>query len=104
MNNGSKIDMFGADDERALRKQRGLQKHVYWIDEAQDFRWLQRFFDAVVLGSITDWMGECWLSGTPGVDCSGMFYDVTKEAGPDGPPLANWEVHTIAVIDNPFFT
>lgn len=101
--NGSKIDLFGADDERSLSKQRGLQKHVYWIDEAQDFRWLQRFFDAVVIGSVTDWKGECWLSGTPGQDCSGMFYDITKEPGPDGASLEGWEVHTIAVVNNPFF-
>ena len=101
--NGSQIDLFGADDERALRKQRGLAKHVYWIDEAQDFRHLERFYDAVVIGSLTDYKGECWLSGTPGIDCSGMFYDITKDPGPDGPPLAGWEVHTIASVDNPLF-
>lgn len=101
--NGSKIDMFGADDERALRKQRGLAKHVYWIDEAQDFRNLEKFYDAVVIGSLTDYKGECWLSGTPGVDCSGMFYEITKEPGPDGVPTEGWEVHTLAMVDNPFF-
>ncbi len=102
--NGSRIDLFGADDERALRKQRGLAKHVYWIDEAQDFRFIERFYDAVIIGSLTDYDGECWLSGTPGRDCVGMFYDITKDPdGNDGPPTPNWEVHTIAVVDNPFF-
>jgi hypothetical protein len=101
--NGSRIDLFGADDERALRKQRGLAKHVYWIDEAQDFRHLETFYDAVVMASLTDYNGECWLSGTPGRDCVGMFYDITKEPGPDGAPLPGWEVHEIAVVDNPFF-
>lgn len=100
--NGSRIDLFGADDERALRKQRGLAKHVYWIDEAQDFRFIERFYDAVIIGSLTDYDGECWLSGTPGRDCVGMFYDITKDDD-DGAPMAGWEVHTIAVVDNPFF-
>lgn len=102
--NGSKIDLFGADDERALRKQRGLSKHVYWIDEAQDFRFLEQFYDAVIIGSLTDYKGECWLSGTPGRDCVGMFYEATKnDDGEDGPRLEGWETHTIACIDNPFF-
>lgn len=101
--NGSQIDLFGADDERALRKQRGAAKHVYWIDEAQDFRFLDKFYDAVVLGSLTDTHGECWLSGTPGVDCVGMFYEATKDPGDDGAPLENWEVHELTYADNPFF-
>lgn len=100
--NGSRIDLFGADDMRSLRKQRGLSKHVYWIDEAQDFRFIQDFYDAIIIGSLTDYDGECWLTGTPGRDCSGMFYDITKDPG-DGAPMPGWEVHTLAVIDNPFF-
>jgi hypothetical protein len=102
--NGSRIDLFGADNENALRKQRGLSKHVYWIDEAQDFRHIVQFYDAVIIGSLTDYDGECWVTGTPGRDCAGMFYDITKDADSnDGPPLTGWEVHTIAVVDNPFF-
>ncbi len=101
--NGSRIDLFGADDERALRKQRGLAKHVYWIDEAQDFRWLERFYDAVIMAALADYDGECWLSGTPGRDCAGMFYEATKDNEEDGPRLAGWETHTIAVVDNPYF-
>lgn len=101
--NGSRIDLFGADDERALRKQRGLAKHVYWIDEAQDFRWLERFYDAVIMAALADYDGECWLSGTPGRDCAGMFYEATKDTEDDGPRLAGWETHTIAVVDNPYF-
>lgn len=101
--NGSRIDLFGADDERAMRKQRGLSKHVYWIDEAQDFRFLERFYDAVIIGSLTDYDGECWLSGTPGRDCAGMFYEASKDDETDGPRLPGWEAHSIAVVDNPFF-
>lgn len=102
LSNGSKIDIFGFDDERAMRKQRGLAKHVYWIDEAQDIRFLDTFYNAVIMAALSDYKGELWLTGTPGRDCAGMFYDVTKEAD-DGPPPEAWEVHTISVVDNPRF-
>ncbi len=100
--NGSKIDMFGFDDMRAMRKQRGNAKHVYWLDEAQDIRYLEDFYNKVVMAALADYRGECWLSGTPGQDCAGMFYEVTKEED-DGPRMPGWEVHTLSVIDNPFF-
>ena len=100
--NGSRIDLFGFDDERAMRKQRGLAKHVYWIDEAQDIRFLDKFYDAVVMAALADYRGECWLSGTPGQDCAGMFYEITKDTD-DGPRTPGWDVHTMAVVDNPRF-
>lgn len=100
--NGSRIDLFGFDDERAMRKQRGLAKHVYWIDEAQDIRFLDGFYNKVIMAALSDYNGECWLSGTPGQDCSGMFYEITKDET-DGERMPGWEVHTIAVVDNPFF-
>lgn len=99
--NGSQITMFGFDDERAMRKQRGLAKHLYWIDEAQDVRFLDTFYDRVIMAALSDYDGECWLTGTPGQDCAGMFYEITKEEVEER--TAGWEVHTIAVVDNPFF-
>ncbi len=101
--NGSRIDLFGADDERAINKQRGRTKHVYWVDEAQQFRFLESFIKAVVMPALADFDGELWLTGTPGKDCAGYFFDVTKDADPTSPPLPGWEVHALAVIDNPFF-
>lgn len=100
LSNGARIELFGADDERALRKQRGLAKHVYWIDEAQDFRFLDTFYKAVIVGALVDFDGECWLSGTPSKDCAGLFYDVTRD---DARAAPGWEVHEFRVIDNPYF-
>lgn len=98
--NGSKIDLFGIDTLRAINKKRGNSKHVFWIDEAQDFRFLNDFYKGTILGAITDFEGECWLSGTPGRDPSGMFFEVTRD---DEDALPGWEVHEIAVTDNPYF-
>ncbi len=100
--NGSRIDMFGFDDMRAMRKQRGNAKHVYWIDEAQDVRFLDDFYNKVIMAALADYNGECWLSGTPGQDCAGMFYEITKDED-DGSRTPGWEVHTMSVVDNPFF-
>lgn len=98
--NGSLIELFGADDEGAINKLRGRTKHVWWVDEAQDFTWLERLYKAVISAGSTDFAGEVWLTGTPGVDCAGFFFEVTRD---DEPGLPGWEVHRIAVVDNPFF-
>jgi hypothetical protein len=98
--NGSQVKLWGYDDLRAMRKQRGLAKHLYWIDEAQDIRYLDEFYDRVVLAQ-QDFACEVWLTGTPGQDCAGMFYEVTKEEENERAP--GWEIHTLAQIDNPFF-
>ncbi len=98
--NGSQVKLFGYDDLRAMRKQRGLAKHLYWIDEAQDIRFLDEFYDRVVLAQ-QDFDCEVWLTGTPGQDCAGMFYEITKEEEHERSP--GWDVHTLAQIENPFF-
>lgn len=98
--NGSQVKLFGYDDLRAMRKQRGLAKHLYWIDEAQDIRFLDEFYDKVILAQ-QDFACEVWLTGTPGQDCAGMFYEITKEEENERAP--GWEVHTLAQIENPFF-
>jgi len=99
--NGSQIELFGADHEKAQSKRRGVAKHVFWIDEAQDFPFLDNLLDAVIGAGMRDFGGEIWVSGTPGRDCIGRFYDLTKDE--DEGRLPGWEVHVINVTDNPFF-
>lgn len=101
--NGAQIALFGFDSMSDLRKERGKAKHVYWIDEAQDFAHLEKFYDSVIMGSLADFGGECWLSGTPGQDCAGFFYEVTKNEDDGDARLPGWDVHVIAVVDNPYF-
>lgn len=99
--NGSQIELFGADHEKAQSKRRGVAKHVFWIDEAQDFPFLDNLLDAVIGAGMRDFGGEIWVSGTPGRDCIGRFYDLTKDE--EEGRLPGWEVHVINVTDNPFF-
>lgn len=100
--NGSEIELFGVADLRSQRKKRGGAKHLIWIDEAQDFAHLEEFFDAVIL-PMSDFGIEVWMTGTPGVDCAGMFYEITKELEDGEEPVPSWEVHELAQVDNPFF-
>lgn len=100
--NGSQIELLGADNLGAQDNQRGAAKHVFWIDEAQSFPYLDNYI-AVISPSMADFGGECWLTGTPGVDCAGLFYEVTKELEAGEERLDGWETHTITVADNPSF-
>ena len=101
--NGSHIELFGADNIRAHRKKRGNAKHVFWVDEAQDFPSLEEFFDGVVIGSLTDYRGEAWFTGTPGKDCAGLFYEVTKQEEDGDERVPGWLVVEMSSADNPFF-
>lgn len=100
--NGSQIEVFGANNIGRQSSKRGSAKHVFWIDEAQDFPGLEEFI-AVISPSIRDFGGEVWMTGTPGRDCAGLFYEVTKEEATGDKRPAGWDVHTIAVVDNPYF-
>lgn len=98
--NGSKIDLYGAENLRMLKRKRGAAPHVVWVDEAQDFPLLDVFYKGVVAAGGADKGGECWFTGTPGRDCAGMFYEITAS---EGESVEGWEVHTLAAVDNPFF-
>jgi hypothetical protein len=101
--NGSQIELFGADKVKQYDRKRGGAKHVFWIDEAQAVPALEVLYDSVVIPAFSDFVGECWMTGTPGRDCVGMFYDITKEPSDDEPPLQGWDVHELLSTDNPFF-
>lgn len=101
--NGSRIDLFGCDSESDLGKLRGNAKHVFWVDEAQDPRFVNLLADlykGTIVGAGADYRAETWITGTPGKDPAGMFYDITRD---DAPGLPGWEVHTMSVVDNPYF-
>jgi hypothetical protein len=101
--NGSRIDIFGCDSEDDLGRLRGNAKHVFWIDEAQDPRFSHLIFDlykGTIVPAAADYRAETWLTGTPGKDLAGMFYEVTRD---DEHRLTGWEVHALSVIDNPYF-
>jgi hypothetical protein len=102
--NGSRIDIYGCDSDDDLGKLRGNAKHVFWIDEAQDPKLvaiLGSLYKDVIVPAAADYRAETWLTGTPGQDLAGMFYDVTRNE--EDQRLQGWEVHALSVVDNPRF-
>lgn len=100
--NGSLVDLFGAENVGdAVRKKRGTQKDVIWVDESQDFPELATFYKRAVVPALTERKGECWLTGTPGEVPLGFFFEITRDDGE--PRTPGWEIHEIAQVDNPFF-
>lgn len=97
--NGSKIDLYGVNTLARLDVKRGNAKHVFWVDEAQNFPNLDVFFKEVVTAAIAETLGEVWITGTPGRDCAGFFYDISSGEA----PVKGWSMHVLAAVDNPFF-
>jgi hypothetical protein len=94
--------IFGADDERGVRKALGGTYHEAWWDEAQKIQpKLAPVIREVFIPALLDFGGRLRLSGTPVRQMVGLFYDITQpdmEARPDG-----WQNHHFNLLDNPYF-
>jgi hypothetical protein len=103
--NGSRLDVFAADDERSINKMRGKAKTKIRVDEAGKFRFLKRFINEVADPALRDFDGELVLTGTPTDEMEdSYFYDASKDPNDgDGDPIGGWEVHRWSVVDNPAF-
>lgn len=96
---GGMIRLVGADDRRQIAKLRGIAPHLVVIDEAQKAPHLTELIRDSLGPAMMDHGGQIFMPGTPGVDLSGLFYDVTNEEE----PLEGWSVHVLNVLANPFF-
>jgi hypothetical protein len=97
--NGSIIECVPADNIGAIERALGIAPHTVWIDESQKMPHLDYAIKEVLGPAMTDFEGQIILTGTPSIDCSGLFYEVTKEDS----TLDGWSVHKLNVLDNPFF-
>jgi hypothetical protein len=97
--NGGMIRLVGADDRRQIAKLRGIAPHLVVIDEAQKAPHLTELIRDSLGPAMMDHGGQIFMPGTPGIDLSGLFYDVTNE----DEPAAGWSVHVLNVLSNPFF-
>lgn len=99
---GGQIELLGADDKRQINKLRGSPYHLIVVDEAQKMPHLDPLLLSILGPSMMDYQGQIALSGSPGEDLVGLFYEITR---PDPEPkyVARWSRHFINVLDNPFF-
>lgn len=77
--NGSRIKLYGADDNRFQRLIRGQKFDFVIVDEAQDFIFsdIKSLTHRVLIPTVADLRGRIVMQGTPGDQCYGYFYETT---------------------------
>ena len=102
--NGSRIYISGADKEQDIEKHRGPPYKLAVIDEPASFRpHLEMLVRDVLEPATLDHLGTIALTGTPGRNLAGLFYDVTRNDTPASrlQRAKGWAVHEWSVRDNP---
>lgn len=96
--NGARLQLFGADMKNFIRRLKGIKTPGAGIDEAQDYSsHLVTLVDDVLTPAIIDYPdGWLALTGTPGPVPFGYFYDVTDKA------KYGFSVHFWSIYDNPY--
>lgn len=96
--NGHAIQLFGADKQQEVEKQRGDKLALACIDEASTFDdWLNYFIDEIVEPATMDLDGQIVLAGTPANHCSGLLFDAVH--GING--QQGWAHHQWTALENP---
>ena len=96
--NGSVIVLGGCQSVEEIEKFRGPKYKLATIDEAQSIRTslLKPLVEDILEPATLDLDGEIWLTGTPGANASGYFYDADqKEPSP-------WELFHWTLLENPY--
>jgi len=92
----SEIQLFGADTKNYIERLRGTPYPVAIIDEAGFFKsHIETLVDDVLTPSVSDYNGQIYLLGTPGIRPQGMFYEATQKL------TQGFSVHKWSVFDNP---
>ena len=99
LDNGSFIRLLGADMEKMADRLRGSSFDLTIIDEAQGFGGhLENLINASLIPALRERNGRLILIGTPGVSCSGLFYEITtgKRSG--------WAVRAWNLTQNKYYS
>ncbi len=103
---GGIIELIGADDMRQINKIRGGAPTLLVVDEAQKLPHVQPLLRSAAGAGMMDAkmrhgrVGRIILSGTPGDDLAGLFFEVTDN---ESECPAGWSRHFLNVTMNPFF-
>lgn len=96
--NGSKLWLLGMPDQGEIDKVRGGKYFRASIDEAQAFpEWLENLISDSLEPALLDYDGDLAITGSPGVDMAGYYYEVCAGQRP------GWDVHDDwTALDNPY--
>lgn len=98
--NGARLQLFGADMKNFIRRLRGGKAPAVGVDESQSFGvHISELVDDILTPMISDYPQDGWLAltGTPGRVPHGMFYDITEGN------IGGYSVHRWTLLDNPYF-
>lgn len=104
--NGGEVRLLGADKEKEADKKRGDKAALLVVDETQLFgNYLQAMVEDVFGPALMDVRGTLCLMGTPGVVCSGYWYESTRNetSASRAERRHGYSVHEWSVLDNPHF-
>lgn len=106
--NGYQIRLRGAQNLSQVERIRGPS---YWrvaLDEVHLYpdRLLRFMFTSIIRPALADHLGEMIMTGTPGYDLQGMWFERTldPEQFPDkagDPKKVQWPTHRWTILDNP---
>ena len=93
-----KLEIFSFHDRDDVERARGRAADFVDVDEAQLApSWFARQFEAAILPTTLDYLGQAWATGTPGPVAEGFFFDACHE-------LDKWSAaHHWTCAQNPFF-
>lgn len=100
--NGAVIQLYGVKDEAAAQNLRGRKFRRIVGDEAGTFHseLLQFTVQDVLQPTLMKHNGEIMLSGTPGIEPEGYFYELTGD--PFSGAKGRWPTHHWTLMDNPW--
>lgn len=99
--NGHVIQLYGVKDQSAAENLRGRKFRRIVGDEAGTFHseLLQYTVQDVLQPTLMKHSGELMLSGTPGIEPEGYFYELTGD--PFSGVKGRWPTHHWTLMDNP---
>jgi hypothetical protein len=104
--NGGIIRLTGADKMSEAEKKLGDKNAIAIIDESQLYppNILDRLINRVLKPTLLDLRGSLVLGGTPGIVCSGFWYDITRNEGDESEAqrIRGWDVYEWSLFQNPF--
>jgi hypothetical protein len=96
------IYCLGADDAASVQKALGGAYHEVWWDEAQKIpARLNDTIEQVIIPTLLDFDGVFRLTGSPSLDHTTMFYNITRPER--DMRLPGWDVYEWNMLCNPFF-
>lgn len=102
LENGSRLQLFGADMKNFIKRLKGIKTPGVAVDEAQDMaHHIESLVNDVLTPAIIDYPdGWLALTGTPGPIPHGFYYEVT-ENNRFGFSNHRWSIYDNPYIDNP---